>query len=190
MNRINYKSTIRNITNHNFLLKSIIMKLKNPLNIFALLAIGSLSFLYACGGGGEQSTSDGSTSATQETEVVAVDDPDAKSEGKGVGRFTDVKLEPLDKALAAKGEAIFTAKCSACHRTTDEKLVGPGLKNITNLREPEWIMNMITNPEEMTKKDPVAKALFEKHLVQMTFQDVSDDETRAILEYFRQNDSQ
>jgi hypothetical protein len=48
---------------------------------------------------------------------------------------------------------------------------------------------MITNPEEMTKKDPVAKALFEKHLVQMTFQNVSDDETRQILEFLRKNDS-
>jgi len=162
------------------------MKFKTPLNIFTLLIIGSLSFLYACGGSNEQASSDESTSAVTETEVVL--DPDAKSDSKGVGRFTSVTLEPLDKAMAEKGQAVFTAKCSACHKTTDEKLVGPGLKNITKLREPEWIMNMITNPEEMTQKDPVAKALFEKHLVQMTFQNVSDEETRQILEFFRQND--
>lgn len=163
------------------------MKFKLHSNIFTLLIIGSFSFLYACGGGSEQTSSDESTSAVTETEV-AVADPDVKSDSKGVGRFTSVTLEPLDKAMAAKGEAIFTSKCSACHKTTDEKLVGPGLKNITKLREPEWIMNMITNPEEMTKKDPVAKALFEKHLVQMTFQNVSDEETRQLLEYFRLND--
>ena len=41
----------------------------------------------------------------------------------------------------------------------------------------------------MTKEDPVAKALFEKHLIQMTFQNVSDDEARQLLEFLRKNDA-
>ena len=51
-------------------------------------------------------------------------------------------------------------------------------------------MNMITNPAEMTQRDKTAHELLEVHLVQMTFQDVSDDQAKAILEYFRSNDSQ
>ncbi|MNZ88187.1 Cytochrome c2 iso-2 [compost metagenome] len=90
--------------------------------------------------------------------------------------------------MATKGKSVFEAKCSACHKTDDQKIVGPGLKGVTERRTPEWIMNMITNPEEMTKKDPVAKALLEEHLTQMTFQNVTDDEARDILEYLRQND--
>jgi mono/diheme cytochrome c family protein len=160
--------------------------MKIPRIIPALLT-GCLTFLYACGGGDSQSAST-EASAPEET-AAAVSDPDAKSDSKGVGKFTDVKLDAVDDAMAAKGEAIFTSKCAACHKMTEEKLVGPGLKGVTERRTPEWVMNMITNPEEMTKKDPVAQALYEKHLVQMTFQNVSDDETRQILEYFRKNDT-
>ncbi|WP_246229483.1 hypothetical protein [Mucilaginibacter humi] len=50
-------------------------------------------------------------------------------------------------------------------------------------------MNQITNPVEMEAKDPVGQALLAKHLTQMTFRDVSDEQTRQILEYFRKNDS-
>jgi mono/diheme cytochrome c family protein len=154
---------------------------------------GLFLMLYACGGSGEGTSSgeadqDASLATTTE-QTAAVVDPEAKSDSKGVGRFTSVEIGPVDEALVQKGEAIFTAKCAACHKLTNEKIVGPGLKDVTKRREPEWIMNMITNPEEMTKKDPVAKALFEKHLVQMTFQNVSDDETRQILEFLRKNDS-
>ncbi|MEO0169795.1 MAG: cytochrome c, partial [candidate division WOR-3 bacterium] len=86
-------------------------------------------------------------------------------------------------------EEIFKTKCSACHKL-DERYVGPALKGVTKRRTPEWIMNMILNPEEMTKNDPIAKKLLEEYLTQMTFQNVSEDEARAILEYFRLVDSQ
>lgn len=165
--------------------------MKIPKLIPALLT-GVVTLFYACGGGDSQTTE---TAASEETAVAAteqpaaVTDPEAKSESKGVGKFTSVKLDALDNEMAAKGEAIFTSKCAACHKMSNEKLVGPGLRDVTNRRTPEWIMNMITNPEEMTKKDPVGQALYEKHLVQMTFQNVSDEETRQILEYFRKNDT-
>ena len=49
-------------------------------------------------------------------------------------------------------------------------------------------MNMILNPQQMTQENPTAKELFATYLIQMTFQDVSQDDARAILEYFRAND--
>lgn len=164
-------------------------KIKLFITVFIFTA--GTAFFSACGGSNTNADDPSSTetSATAATEQEEVLDPDAKSDGKGIGKFTDVKVDAtINEAMAAKGKAIFESKCTPCHKTTDEKLVGPGLKNITNLRTPEWIMNMITNPEEMTKKDPVAKALFEKHLVQMTFQNVDDEQTREIYEYLRQND--
>ena len=163
------------------------------LSLFGVLAIG---VLVSCGGGGgeqssSESSSSGSSAENQNTGagVEAVADPEAKSESKGVGKFSTVQTGPIDEALAEKGEAIFTSKCASCHRLTEEKLVGPGLKGVTERRTPEWILNMITNPENMTKEDPVAKALFEKHLIQMTFQNVSDDEARQLLEFLRKNDA-
>ncbi len=162
-------------------------KLKLLITVFTFSA--GIAFFSACGGSdtsSEDSTEENTATVAEEEEVI---DTNAKSDSKGIGRFTNVEIDAnIDAGMAAKGQAIFETKCTPCHKLTDEKLVGPGLKNITNLRTPEWVMNMITNPEEMTKKDPIAKALFEEHLMQMTFQNVSDDETRQIYEYFRQND--
>ncbi|MBS1527220.1 MAG: cytochrome c [Bacteroidetes bacterium] len=153
--------------------------------------ISGAAFLYACGGSGSTAASSADSTANSSAASTSADvDPATKSDSKGVGKFTSVQLGPIDAAMAEKGKAVFTAKCSACHKTTDQRVVGPGLKGVTLRRTPEWIMNQITNPAEMEQKDPVGKALLAKYLTQMTFQNVSDDETRQILEYFRQNDKQ
>lgn len=109
----------------------------------------------------------------------------------GIGPVDKVELGPtIDDALAIKGKHIFETKCLSCHKI-NEKFVGPALLGVTKRRKPEWIMNQILNPEEMTKKDEVAKRLFFEHnMTQMTFQNVTRDDARAILEYFRKNDSE
>lgn len=108
-----------------------------------------------------------------------------KGEEFGIGPVKEeMKLTPVDANLYAKGEQIFTVKCVACHKF-NSRLVGPPLKDVTKRRRPEWIMNQILNPLEMTQKDKVSKELFAQYLVQMTFQDVTQDDARALLEYFR-----
>jgi len=105
----------------------------------------------------------------------------------GVGPIKKLELKPVDKALSDKGKVAFDTKCVACHKF-DIKVVGPPLNGVTKRRKPEWIMNMILNPEQMTKENIIAKQLLAEHLTQMTFQNVTQDEARAILEYFRVND--
>ncbi|MDO8526585.1 MAG: cytochrome c [Deltaproteobacteria bacterium] len=112
--------------------------------------------------------------------------PEAAS-NKGVGPVQSMTVGPMDVTLAAKGQQLFQNKCSACHKLS-EKYVGPAIKGVTQRRTPEWIMNMILNPQEMTEKDPVARELLATHFTQMTFQNVTQEEARSILEYFRQND--
>lgn len=161
--------------------------MKNSKPLLLAILVAAMTFLYACG----PSNGDSSTENTAVTTPAATADidPEANSDSKGIGKFTDVKLAAIDPAMAAKGMVVFDAKCAACHKLTDQKIVGPGLLNVTKRRTPEWIMNQITNPVEMEAKDPVGQALLAKHLTQMTFQNVTDDETRQILEYFRKNDS-
>ena len=109
---------------------------------------------------------------------------------KGIGPVTEVVLEPtINQDLVAKGKAIFDVKCVACHQI-DNKLVGPPLKDVTKRRKPEWIMNMILNPEQMIKENQIAKNLSTsgEYPTPMTFQNVTQDDARAILEYFRNND--
>ena len=53
-------------------------------------------------------------------------------------------------------------------------------------RSPEWIMNMILNPEEMMAKDPIAlKLLAAYNFAPMANQSLTEEEAREILEYFR-----
>lgn len=112
---------------------------------------------------------------------------EAPASSKGVGPVESVTLGPLDASLAAKGETLFGEKCSACHKI-DERYVGPAIKGVTTRRAPEWIMNMIVNPVEMTQKDPTAKELLGEYMSQMTNQNVGEEEARALLEYFRRVD--
>ena len=53
-------------------------------------------------------------------------------------------------------------------------------------RSPEWIMNMILNPEVMVKEDPIAKQLLiEYNGSPMANQNLTQEQARSILEYFR-----
>jgi mono/diheme cytochrome c family protein len=159
------------------------MKNLNQNNIFRSLAfVGIVLFLQACG------SKTPATDSAPATEAAVIIDTKAPSDSKGVGKFTEVKLDAVDPAKADLGKAIFATKCTTCHKLTADKFVGPGLAGITNRRTPEWIMNMITNPELMMKSDPIAKKLFEEILTPMANQNIGDEEARNILEYLRQND--
>jgi mono/diheme cytochrome c family protein len=108
----------------------------------------------------------------------------------GVGPIqTKIELGAIDNGLAQKGEKLFNEKCTACHKI-EERYVGPALKGVTKRRGPEWIMNMILDPMKMTQEDPQAKELLAEYLTQMTNQNVSQEDARAILEYFRKIDAQ
>lgn len=108
---------------------------------------------------------------------------------RGEGKFTKVDIpEKLDEAMAGNGEKIYGVKCSSCHKTTDEKLVGPGWKGVTGRHTAEWIMNFVTNTDAMINKDPKAQAMLEICLVRMPNQNLADDEARALYEFMRKND--
>ncbi|MHC2991662.1 cytochrome C [Pontibacter sp. HJ8] len=158
-----------------------------PLKTFAMLLVGGM-LLYGCSSG----EGDSNAGEAQSESGLAHQAPEAavEDDGKGVGPVTTVEVgESIDEALAAQGKSIFEGKCSACHQLSDQKIVGPGLEGVTERRKPEWIMNMMINPEEMTKKDPQAKKLLAEHLTQMTNQNIAEADARALLEFLRQNDT-
>jgi cytochrome c2 len=153
-----------------------------------LIVIASiLIFTCSCGNQNTQNASSTDTSAASNapaSQNIASYDPK-----RGEGRFTTVNVgEHLDAAMAAEGKKVYDVKCSSCHKLTDEKLVGPGWKGVTQRHEPVWIMNFATNPDAMLDKDAAAKAMLEICLVRMPNQNLSDDEARHVLEFMRQND--
>ncbi len=116
--------------------------------------------------------------------ILASEKVDLKN--KGIGPISELRLpKDINQNLAKNGEAIFKKMCTACHRP-DKKFIGPAPKGILKTRTPEWIMNMILNPEEMLRKDPLAKELLaEFNYAPMIKQDISESDARAILEYYR-----
>ncbi len=101
----------------------------------------------------------------------------------------EMKIDtPIDQAMVKSGLAIYDLKCSACHKLTDEKLVGPGWKGVTNRRTPVWITNMITNVDMMLADDIEAQKLLEQCLVRMPNQNITATDARHIIEFMRSND--
>ncbi|MGZ5243669.1 MAG: c-type cytochrome [Bacteroidia bacterium] len=137
---------------------------------------------------------DNDSSANQTEQTGAAETPAAEApaadDGKGVGPVKSVEVgASVDQSMAEKGKVLFEAKCTACHNTDENKKVGPGLAKVTERRKPEWIMNMILNPEKMVQEDPTAKELLATYLAPMANQSLTEEESRHILEYFRKNDS-
>jgi mono/diheme cytochrome c family protein len=155
------------------------------MNKLFVLALFGFFFFLSCGKEKSNTNQDFSP-PTQEEKTADAESYDSK---RGLGKYETVELgTSLDKALAEKGLKTAEVKCTSCHKPTDEKLVGPGWKGVTERRTPQWIMNFITNPDPMIDKDPELQAQLELCLIRMPNQGLNDDEARAILEYMRQND--
>ena len=105
---------------------------------------------------------------------------------KGVGAIKNLELpSTIDQDMVANGKAIFEMNCSACHKI-DKRFIGPSPKGIMKRRSPEWIMNMILDPQLMVEGDRCAKdLLIEFNGAAMANQNMTEEQARDILEYFR-----
>jgi mono/diheme cytochrome c family protein len=141
-----------------------------------------ISFFASCGGNQKSKLPPGvSEKAEPVTYEQAVKD---WRSNKGIGPVTEVKLGEVDPVMLAAGTKTFEINCTACHEPYKDK-IGPALVGITERRTPEWIMNMMLNPEEMVKKDPICLGLLAKYNAIMANQRLSQEESRNILEYLR-----
>lgn len=155
----------------------------NQKQLVSILLSAVMGLFVAC------SNNSGGTAASDST---ATTDNTATTEGsnpKGIGPHQNVQLtHPLDEKMVADGKNIYEVKCQSCHKLTDEKLVGPGWKGVTDRRTPEWVMNFVTNVEEMLEKDTAAQNMLEQCLVKMPNQGLSETDARAVFEFMRKND--
>lgn len=151
-----------------------------------LIISGLALFSLACSNTGK---SDQASQDQKNQTPAQSSQPAPSKDDQGIGKFRDVKIDPtLNVAMADKGKAVYEMKCSACHRLTAERLVGPGWTGVIERHRPEWIMNFATNVEEMLNKDPKAQAQLEVCLVRMPNQNLTDDDARSVYEFMRQND--
>jgi mono/diheme cytochrome c family protein len=104
----------------------------------------------------------------------------------GIGPITE-RIEIADEInpeLAEQGQSIFAMKCEACHNM-EGRMVGPALGDVLDRRSPEFVMNFILNPSGMAREHPVGQELLQEYMTPMPFQNVSESEARAIVEYLR-----
>jgi mono/diheme cytochrome c family protein len=163
-------------------------------SIIKILSLFIVLLLFSCGGGDEKKKESKKIkigSQPVEKKVTLKKATTKPSEtidlsNKGVGPIASLTLPAeIDQAMVAKGADVYKRMCTACHRA-DKKFIGPAPTGIMKRRTPEWIMNMILDPEGMMKNDPLAKdLLIEFNGAPMANQNLTEEEARAVLEYFR-----
>ena len=146
------------------------------------LSLCGIFYLIACGSGVDKNA--------KPIDVQDLTKNQPVSHGPEI-KESEIKVtSPLNTDWVNNGKSIYELKCQACHKLTEEKLVGPGWKDVTKRRKPVWILNMVTNTEMMLDKDPVAQKLLELCLVRMPNQNIMLDDARKVLEFMRSNDGE
>ena len=161
--------------------------------LIRLMTVLFVTLLMSCGGKEEKNKEGFSyqkKAATERTTAPKVEKVPASKRvdlaNKGVGPIKSLTLDPtIDDKMAMHGADVYKKMCTACHRA-EKKFIGPAPKGILDRRSPEWIMNIILDPEGMVKNDPLARELLiEFNGSPMANQNLSEEDARAVLEYFR-----
>jgi hypothetical protein len=155
-------------------------------NIFLLLAI---SIFISCGSKEEKKKGfeyNRTQKEVKKSTTVGGSEVPVDLSNKGIGPIETVDFSnPIDLEMVTLGENAFKQKCMACHMA-NRKLIGPAMSGIYERRSPEWVINLLLNPTQMLKEDPVANALLKEYNnVMMLNQNLTQDEARAIAEYLR-----
>ena len=157
--------------------------------IYLSLTLCLMVFITACGKK-ETTTTDTTQTAEKPKSMMGAETEQQKmiNDGRGIGEIKMVSLSvPLEQERVKRGKDVYDMKCSSCHKLTSERFVGPGWLGVTTRRKPEWIMNMMLNPMEMTQKDSLAKELLAIYYSQMLDNNLTEEEARSVLEFLRKS---
>ena len=83
------------------------------------------------------------------------------------------------------GQAIFKANCSSCHTIGGGNLAGPDLKGVTEREGQKWLVNFISDPNQMiTSGDARANELLKQfNYVVMPNMGLSRDQVSAVITF-------
>ncbi len=93
---------------------------------------------------------------------------------------------PREDPVYLKGETIFKANCTSCHKVHD-KLVGPALAGVYDKYDSEWLYSWIKNSQAMVEAgDPDAVKIFNEYNGSvMTAFNIPNEEIDAVLQYIK-----
>lgn len=88
-------------------------------------------------------------------------------------------------AEAEQGKTIYNNNCLVCHNLSAEKLIGPGLKDVTKRRPEAWLIAWIRNSQKVIESgDKYAVDLYNAYnKTQMPPYAFSDEEIKSVLAY-------
>jgi mono/diheme cytochrome c family protein len=93
----------------------------------------------------------------------------------------------IQQAQASDGKALFQANCTSCHKATEAKLVGPGLKGVKDrIPAGDWVYNWVHNSAAVLKSgDSYAKKIFDENggASMTVFPQLSKEDIDAIIAY-------
>ncbi|MFU8811485.1 MAG: c-type cytochrome [Balneolaceae bacterium] len=147
--------------------------------LLSLLIITTALFLSSCNGEPTERQAEGQ----QEQQEQGLTPFELEH---GIGPVTERLSvgDDIDMEMMQKGKNIFEMKCEMCHNM-EGRMVGPALGDVMERRSPEFVMNMILNPGEMARSHPEGEKMLREYMTVMPYQNVQEDEARAIVEYLR-----
>jgi nitrite reductase (NO-forming) len=122
--------------------------------------------------------------------VGIIDAGGGAAEGAGDHEHHNIPATaPPSDPVAVRGKLAFETKCLACHTIGGGDKLGPDVYQVTKRRDDAWLMRWMRNPEQMLQSDATAKAMLEKYKVPMPNQNLSEQEVREYLAYFKWADA-
>ena len=99
------------------------------------------------------------------------------------------RRELLGSGAAAVGAAMAAHTVAAAVPAGPQVKLGPDLYKVTQRRDDKWLAQWLKNPEAMLKSDAAVKQMLDKYKVPMPNQNLSDEEIREFLAYFKWADA-
>lgn len=91
---------------------------------------------------------------------------------------------------AQEGAQLFQQYCQACHSIGQGDLVGPDLQGVTQRRDMNWLVNFITQPDQLLASgDETANALLQQYGVPMPNLGITEAQAQSLLAYLEAPDA-
>ncbi|HJV65733.1 MAG TPA: cytochrome c [Geomonas sp.] len=89
-------------------------------------------------------------------------------------------------ALAEDGKELFQKQCSSCHTIGGGNGVGPDLQGVAARRSAEWLVRVITEPDQLAAdKDPAQLELVKKFGMEMPKLGISAEDAKKLVAFLQ-----
>jgi len=96
----------------------------------------------------------------------------------------DDQTECVSNVKENKGKTLFKSNCARCHYSTDQKMIGPGLKGVMGRINEKQFISWVKDPVTLRKKDPYFKKLYKEYdEASMPSFNLTDEEILSIIKY-------